>query len=68
MSPQAVVYGLAGIKEGSQGGGRGEILILTNKALWSFPALSCLLLMLELLEKDPGWLLGRSPNITESKK
>lgn len=68
MSPQAVVYGLAGIKEGSQRGGRREILLLTKEALWPFPALSCLFLMLELLEEHPGWLLGKNPNITESKK
>lgn len=68
MSPQAVVYDLEGIKEESQGGGRGEFLLLKNKALWSFSALFCLFLILELLKKDPGWLLGKSPNITESNK
>lgn len=68
MSPEAVVYGLAGTKKGSQGADRGEVIRLTNKTLWSFPAFSCLFLMLELSEKDPGWLLRRSPNITKSKK
>lgn len=44
MSPQAVVYGLIGIKEESQGGGGEDMpicfLLLTNEALWSFPAFS----------------------------
>lgn len=44
MSPQAVVYGLIGIKKGSQGGGGRDMpihfLLLLDKALWSLPTFS----------------------------
>lgn len=43
MSPQAVVYGLIGIKEGSQGVGGGDMLVcffLTKEALSFFSTFS----------------------------